>query len=179
MKEGDATVDGRDEFNEQCLEILDFLDTYGTIRLGHLEKFFPGSEKKVSYLIKKRRLYKSPDGAFISTEQEPRSDKCMAAALGVLSDIYEKVKSFTGAAAPSLISFVTHSGEFYEIVYVSYGMEVMVTASFRNRHKNYTDATKRIVIVEDLGQMEKLKIPGTARYALIRPDGSLTYYNGS
>ena len=172
-------MDGRDEFNEQCLEILDFLDNYGTMRYDYLEKFFPGSDKKVSYLIKKRRLHKSPDGVFIGTEQDPRPNKCMAAALGVLADIYEKVKSFTGASAPSLISFVTHSGEFYEIVYVSYGMEVMVTASFRNRHKNYTDATKRIVIVEDIRQMEKLKIPGTARYALISPDGSLTYYNGS
>jgi len=112
----------------------------------------------------------------------------MLAALSVLADIFEKVKSHARATAPVQISFVTYSGEYYEIVYVGYGMEVMITASFnaqlatmqRSReYRDYADTTKRMVIVEDKSQMTRLQIPGITRFALIQPDGSLSYFKGS
>ena len=172
----------RAEFNNKAEEILDFVDTYRVLRTGYLEKFFPGDKKVVDYLIKHKRLDKSSDGAYISANEELRPDKALLAALGMLGDIFEKVKTHARAIPPAQISFLTQGGDYYEIVYVGYGMEAMVTASYetqlaaKKRIKDHADTTKRMMIVENTDQMERLPIPGIARFALVQPDGSLTYY---
>ena len=175
----------RADFSSKGEEILDFFDAYGVLRHEHLEKFFPDSKKIVGYLIKNKRLYKSPDGIYISSERGSRPDKCLISALGVLADVFDKVKSHTMATAPIQISFITHNGDYFEVIYVGYGMEAMVTAAFETQQnatkqdKDYTDNTKRMVIIEDTGQMDRLQIPKTMRFALVQPNGSLTYYKGS
>lgn len=175
----------RTEFIKMGEEILDFVDVYGMFRHEHLEKFFPESNKIVSYLLKNGRLHKSLDGIYISTAPDACPDKCLVAALGVLVDVIEKVQSHARATAPAQISFVTHSGDFYEIIYVGYGMEAMVSASYdtqlaaKQRSEDYEDTAKRMVIVEDKSQMERLQLPGITRFALIQPDGSLSYFKGS
>jgi len=172
----------RTAFNEKAEEILSFFDAYGVLRCEHLEKFFPGSKRTVNYLIKKERLHKSTDGNFIGTEENPRPDKCLVAALGVLADILDKVQSHVRATAPAQISFLTHFGDYYEILYVSYGMETVITASAQHTAQNTDDhavAIKRMVIVEDKSQMTRLQLSGIMRFALTHPDGSLSYFKGS
>jgi hypothetical protein len=173
------------DFIKKGEEILDFIDAYETLRQEQLEKFFPNSGKIVGYLVKTGRLFISPDKIFLSTDEKPRPDKCLIAALGVLADLSGKVKNHARAAAPVQIAFTTHSGDFYEIIYVGLGMEAIMTASLgmqdaaSGRDKDYVDTTKRIVIVEDKSQMERLLIPGIARFALVQPDGNLSYFKGS
>ena len=178
----------RSEFNKRGEEILDFVETYCVLRYEHLDKFFPGSKKIVNYLMKVHRLYKCSEGICIGTDPDLRPDKSLLAALGVLADVFVRVKTHTRATPPAQISFITHNGDCYEIIYVGYGMEAMVAASFdtqfaaKQRSKDYMgtiDTIKRIVIVEDKSQMERLHIPGIARFALITPDGSLSYFKGS
>ena len=185
-KQGDY-LNQRDEFNKKCEDILSFLDIYTMMKFEYVEKFFPHSKKVINYLVKNQRVYKTPDGIYISTEKDTRPDKCLIASLGVLADIFEKVQSHTRATAPAQISFITYSGDYYEIVYVGYGMEAMVMASFETQslakqrskvHENYTDTTKRIIIVEEKSQMMRLLIPRITRFALIQPNGSLSYFKG-
>jgi hypothetical protein len=177
-------MNDRTEFNKKATEILDFFDTYEILRIGYLEKFFPNSQKVVDYLVKHKRLHKNPDGNYISTSSDISPDKTLVAALGLLGDVLEKVKTHAKAVAPAQLSFLTHSGDYYEIIYVSYGMEAMVEASFeaqlaaKQRVKGFTDSTKRMVIVEDENQIELLQIPGTTRFAHVKPDGRLIYYKG-
>ena len=175
-------MSGRIEFNKKCEEILNFVDDYRVLRYEHIEKFYPGSKKVVSYLIKNHRLHISADGIYISADQDLRPDKRMIAAFGVLTDVLEKVQTHAKATLPAQVSFITHNGDYYEIIYVGYGMEAMTAASFETqltaKHKSTgcTDTVKRIVIVEDKSQMERLQIPGIVRFALARPDGSLSYF---
>ena len=174
----------RIEFNEKGKDILDFLDVYGMLKCEHVERFFPRSNKVVSYLIKSQRLFESPDKIYIRSDWNARLDKCLIAALGVLADVIGKVQSHGRATAPAQISFFTYSGDYYEIVYVGYGMEAMITASFETQlamtqRNGCTDTTKRMVIVEDKSQMTRLSFPGITRFALIQPDGSLSYFKGS
>ena len=182
----------RDDFINKAKDILDFIDDYGMVRFEHLEKFFPESKKAVGYLIKNQRLHKSPDEIYVSTEQDLRPDKCLMSALGVLADVFAKVKTHTRAEAPAQISFITHSGDYYEIIYVSYGMEAMTMAFFETfetglvtkrqgqaKKADHVDATKRMVIVEDKHQMDRLCIPGTVRFVLAASDGSLSYFKAS
>jgi hypothetical protein len=176
-------VNDRTEFNKKGEEILDFVNTFGTMSGICLDKLYPQDIKVINYLIKNRRLYKSPDGSYIGTNQDPQPDKHMIAALGVLTDIFDKVQSYAKATAPAQISFVTHTGDYYEIIYVGYGMEAMVSASSQLAMKksslNCADSVKRIVIIEDKSQMTRLQLPGIMRFALVQPDGSLSYFKGS
>ena len=174
----------RPEFNARAEAVLSFMDTYGVLKTSSLEKFLPGSEKVVSYLVKHRRLFFNIDKTYLGTNEKPVPEKILSAALGVLGDIFEKVQTHGRAVPPVQISFLTRNNEYYEIVYVSLGMEAMVTAIFETRLAAYTQGekcyhtTKRMVIVECKSQMDRLDIPGTMRYALVRPDGGITYYRG-
>ena len=172
----------RPEFKERAEAVLDFMDTYEVVTSNQLNKFFPGDEKAIDYLIRCGKLHISTDESQISNDSEPRLNKPLIAALGILADIFEKVQAHARAAPPVQISFLTHNNDYYEIIYVGYGLEAMVTASFeaRNtakvREKGHIYPTKRMVIVEDINQMERLLIPGTVRFAHVQPDGRLVYY---
>jgi len=174
----------RIEFNKKGEAILDFLDAYEVVKREHIEKFFPNSEKILNYLIKNQRLYKSSDEIYVSITHNHRPNKSIITAMSILADIFEKVQSHIKATAPAQISFVTHSGDYYEIVYVGYGMEAMIAAAYetqltaRQLSTSYVDTTKRMVIVEDKNQMTRLQIPGLVRFILVQPDGSLSYFNG-
>ena len=181
---GGCLMNERSEFIKKGEEILSFVDDYNILRHEYLNMFFPGSGKIVNYLLKTGRLYRSLDGFYISTDKKTTPDKCLIAALGVLADLSGKVKTHARAAAPAQIAFTTHSGDFYEIIYVGFGMELMMAASFEmqaaiERPNDYVGTIKRIIIVEDKSQMESLQIPGITRFALVSPDGSLSYFKGS
>jgi len=170
-------MDERTDFIKQCEEVLDFFDVYGVMRHEHFEKFFPLAKSILKYLLKNRRLHKSSCGIYIGTEEVPSPDKCMIAALGVLADVLEKVKTHARATPPAQISFVTHSGDFYEIVYAAYGMEAYLNV-FLKPENNSSEEIKRMVIIESEQQMTRLQVSVT-RFALIQPDGSLSYFRGS
>ena len=178
-------MDKTNEFREKAERILDFIETYGVLKYAQLEKFFPDSRKNFDYLVKNKRLFKIEDGSYISTDLELRPDKTIIAALSVLGDVLSKVKMYSRAIPPAQVSFITYDGEYYEIIYVAHGMEAMITAAFdtqlaaRKRNQTNEDNAKRMIIVEDKAQMQRLRIPGTMRFALVQPDGSLTYYKGS
>jgi hypothetical protein len=178
-------MDNTNEFRIKAEEILNFIETYGVLNYSHLEKFFPNSTKKIDYLIKNKRLFRIDDGSYISADQDLHPDKTIIAATGVLGDVFAKVSTHSRAMPPVQVSFMTNDGDYYEIIYVRHGMEVMISTIFENqgtarkRIHDHADTTKRIIIVEDKSQMQMLHIPGTMRFALVQPDGSLTYYNGS
>lgn len=178
-------MDTNFEFIRQCEEIMDFIDAYRMIRLEHINKIFPHSSKNIKYLVKNQRIYKSPDGAYISTETTNPPDKNLIAAVGVLTDIFDKVKYHAKASKPIQISFITHLGDYYEIIYVSYGMEMMVVATLEAQQSagvqggEFKDVAKRIVIIEDKKQIDRLTIPRTMRFALVSPDGGFIYFRGS
>jgi len=170
-------MNDRTDFNKIAEEILSFMDSYVTVKFNHLEKFFPGSVKAINYLIKNKRLHSSSDGIYIGIDPNLRPDKALIAALSMLSELLPKVKDYTKATAPAQLSFTTqHTGEHYEIIYVAHGMETMIAEMFEVSEKTPLDIIKRIVIVEDKVQMQKLQIPGTTRFALVLPNGQLTYY---
>jgi len=190
-----SLINHRASFTRKAEEVLDFLDLYDGIRQKHLEKFFPDSKKVVAYLIKRERLHISLDGLYISTYHKYSPDKALVTSLSVLGDVFEKVKSHTRAQYPVQISFSTHSGDFYEIVYVNHGLDALVAASFEFQHNlreqertrgdlginlgSYPYTTKRLVIVENEAHMERLKIPSIVKFAVVSPDGELTYYKGN
>ena len=167
------------KFENRTKEILNLVDEYEVIKYDQLIKIFPKRIREIEVLIKKERIYKSPDGMYIRAkligrEKMQKPDKELIAALNVLGDFIStgRVSYHTTADPPAKISFVTTKGSYYEIVYVAFGHEVMVNAMYK---KKSMDEVKHIVIIEDVIQNKKLKIPGIARFALIMPDGNIEY----
>ena len=174
---------------------MDFLDLYDGLRYAQLEKFFPDSGKVINYLFKRKRLHRSLDQQYISTNPDFSPDKTLIAALGVLGDVYEKVRNHARVSAPAQLSFSTHNNDHYEIIYVAYGLEAMVSASFKARRGLQKEervcgdlgielgsciaTTKRMVIVENAKQMKRLKIPNVVRFAVVSPNGELAYYSAT
>jgi len=182
---------GFDNLNEQ---ILDFVTNGGgCVRRAHIERVFPFKDKEgniisnhnpsrnINYLLKNRRLYQE-EGDLLSDKGGTKPQPAMYAAVCVLCGAFDNVESYSFAAYPAQINFVTKKTEMYEIIYVRYGDEAGIQASIsvheQRRPKNNfpISKAKRMVIVEDLSQIEKLQIPGTARYAMMQPNGEMDYF---
>ena len=167
------------KFENRTKEILNLVDEYEVIKYDQLMKIFPGRARALEALIKKNRLYRSPGGEYICArlvgkERTRRPDKALIAALGVLGDFIStgQVYYHTKADHPAQISFVTTKGSYYEIIYVTFGHEIMANAVYKEKP---VDEVKRIVIIEDVSQNKKLKIPGAVRFALVMPNGNIEY----
>jgi len=166
---------------EEAVAVLDLIDTCNAVGREQLPRIFPDSncEKIISYLLKRKRVHLSKDGTYLHSTHigkgdMPRPDKALIAALNVLGDIRGKVQTYTKAIQPAQVAFISTSGDYYEICYVTYGLEAIVASMFGN-----SGEAKRIVIIEDMGQAEKIKgkIPGLMRFARIIPEGGFEYAN--
>ena len=170
--------------------VLDFIESCDVVRKEQVRKLFPEYEIDliIGYLLKKKRIHIS-ESEYLHSTQIGRDvkknlvpDEALSAAIGVLGDLMGKVKYFTKALAPAQIAFQSLSGDMYEIIYVGYGLEVMI-GSIYNRIANVAGKTdnsvKRIIIVQDKTQIEKVKgrIPNIMRFALVQQNGTFSYTN--
>ena len=167
-------------------EVLDFIESCDVVRADQLSKLYPNYNisKITKYLVGRKRIHMSSDGQFINSTQvgttdEPRPDKALIATLGVLGDLMSKVRQHTKAPPPAQISFLSHNGELFEIVYVGYGLEAMVSNMFNRSQPTSSEEVKRIIVIEDTSQAAKVKakIPNIMRFALVLPSGGYEYIN--
>ena len=171
-------MQGREEFNKLGNDIMDTMDVYGVMAQTQLERMFPGSDKVLSYLTKNKRLNTSVDGLYLGQDETVVPNKARIAAINVLLDVLSKTKYHTVGTLPIQIIFTTVSGDYYEIVYVEQGKEAIVAAMFKSLGIEHgtEEHTKRIAIIEDIRQVEKVKtdIPNIVRFALAK--GNLFEY---
>jgi len=176
------------DYNKQELEtFLDFIDACDMVKISQLTKLFPNLgegklEKMKRNLLRGKRVHISKCGQYlhstqIGTTDDPRPDRALTVALGVLGDLMPKVQYHHRAVAPAQVYFTTHSGGVFEIVYVGFGSEAMVFGMFKNLQKDDSEEIKRIVVIDDYGQIAKIKerIPGIWRFALIKQDDIFEY----
>jgi len=168
--------------------VLDFIESCDMVKIEQLTKLYPeyNIDKITRFLINRKRVHMSSDGEYlhgtpVGTTDEPRPNKALIATLGVLSDVMSKVKFHAKAPPPAQISFLAHSGELYEIVYVGYGLEAMVSSMYGSLQNVNPEEVRRIVVLEDKSQIEKIKerIPNIMRFALVKPNGGYDYLNPS
>ena len=62
------------------------------------------------------------------------------------------------------------NGELYEIVPIPQGKEAMICQLLQK------DTGKRIVVVDDVAQIELLDIPQVAGFCTVAEDGTVSYY---
>ncbi|MCL2840328.1 MAG: DUF5697 family protein [Defluviitaleaceae bacterium] len=179
-------MDKRAVFDSINGRILDFVaNCGGCVRQAHIERIFQYSLKNIRYLVKHKRLFQV-NGGLLADEIDINPKMSMITALNVLCDLYDKVSDYSIAEYPTQISFVSHSGDFYEIVYVRQGDEVGIQASFNLQAQKQSKLKvserspipKRIAILESFNQAEIVNIPGVVRFATTQNDSNkMTYFN--
>ena len=164
-------------YRQEAASLLRDISTYQCIIGKQWKRLYPGKEDKIErlleYLVKQGRMfyYEYKDTYFLTCETKPERE--MLAALWVLSDFGDKCEYHSTDAYPSKIVFFADD-ETYEIVYVPIGREVLILHAIRMR--NDDDCGKKILIVEDASQIEKIDLEDTIFCTVDMETGVIQYY---
>jgi len=178
-------MDRKEEFRNLIERIVDFVSDSGGVMLqAHVWRIFPEAmQKHINYLIKHRRLYEIEDGKMIADAPDAKPKRPAIAATGVLCDFIDKMDDYTFCEYPAQMNLIAKNGDILEILYVKYNDEAGIQASIAMQDKNMAKemkgyvAPKRIAVLEDPVQAERLNIPSILRFATMEPDGKMTYFS--
>ena len=94
-------------------------------------------------------------------------------ALWVLADFGDKYEYHSTDAYPSKIVFFS-DGDTYEIVFVPWDKEALILHAMRMR--NDDDCGKKILIVEDVSQIDKIDLEDTIFCTVDMETGEVQYF---
>ena len=160
------------EQENHLAEITRLLSLYQALTLAQLEKLYPElSEEKLAALL--RRLEKS---GRLLLEQETgmlyRSKECtrnpaVIAAFWVLLDFLPELTYHTVSDFPVTLTFYTQS-DCYDVIHVPEEKEMLMNHALSAWKE---DSPRRLVIVEQIGQIPLLHFPGIAAFCTVTPGG--------
>lgn len=90
----------------------------------------------------------------------------------VLLDFIDRVEFHSTSDFPVKLLFFS-AGDVYEVVYVAAGQEPLITQALRQCRQG---ESRRIVLVEDAGQIPLLSFPDISGFCTVEPDGKVSYY---
>ena len=169
-------------YGKEATEIFRLITTYHCVHRNHLLRIYPNQEKQIDnllkYLLRQGRIFTSPDTADIFFDNSECSsnpiaaiDKEMMSALWVLADFSDKSEYHCAGEFPVKILFFADASVF-DIIYVPEGRETLVNCALMQSD----DESKRLVIIENVEQIDKLSIPNTAAYCLVNLNSGETQY---
>lgn len=164
-------------YRQEAASLLRDVTTYHCAKGEQLRRLYPGKEGKIehllNYLVKQGRIFYRSDKDIYFDNPDAEIDSEMLAALWVLADFGDKYEYHSTDSYPSKIVFFA-DGETYEIVYVPIGREVLILHAMRMR--NDEDCGKKILIVEDVSQIEKIALEDTIFCTVDMETGEIQYY---
>ncbi len=164
-------------YGKEAAEILRIVTTYHHIRHNQLLKLFPEKESKIenllSYFVKQGRICYEAKTKVYSDGSTAAPNYEMFSAIWVLADFIEKVDYHSASDFPVLLVFLV-DGEMYEVIYVATDKEALVTHALSQMEN---DAEKRLVIIDETSQIEKLSVPDVTAYCTVDNDtGQINYF---
>lgn len=165
-------------YGQEAMELLRIISMYPGLALNQLCRFFPGKETRVvanllAHLERQGRIVRDSSSCYFSYGAEKNgTDRGLRLAVWVLLDFLEQAEYHAPGDFPAKLLFFARS-ELYEIVWVADGQEVLVNHVLGQNSR--TDC-RRIVLVEEPGQIERLHIPGASGYCTVTEDGQIHYY---
>ena len=161
----------------EAASLLREISLYPGLSENQLCRFHPGKEEKVktllSHLQKQGRIEMDessrflPKGGFTSNV-----DLSMVKAVWVLLDFIDRVEYHSAHDFPVKIVFFAADEEF-EIIYVPYGKEGLVSQTMRMRQEVFP---RRIVLVDEPSQISSLDFPGISAFCTVAEDGRVSYF---
>ncbi len=164
-------------YGNEAAELLREIAMYPGILESQLCRFHSGKEDTVknllSYLKRQGRTMETERGGYFPYGECPRApDNGMVKAVWVLLDFIDRTEFHSSADFPVKVVFFSR-GELYEIVHVASGQEVLVTHALK---QNYKGGSRRIVLVEEPGQIPLLDFPGITGFCTVDDTGNVSYY---
>ena len=164
-------------YGKEATEIFRYVTTYHCITRKHLLRIYPGKEKQINnllkYLLRQGRIFTGPHSADIFFDNsECVTDREMLAALWVYADFSDRAEYHCAGDFPVKIIFFADATQF-DIIYVPEDRETLINCAAMQLDED----SRRIVIVENVEQIDKLNIPNTAAYCLVNlQTGEIQYY---
>ena len=157
--------------------MLHNISLYPGLTEEQLCRFFPEKEVTaktlLAHMLKEGRVFCDRNGCYYANQEAQNgADKDLSRCVWVLLTFIDQVEYQTVGEFSALILCFAN-GELYEIVPIPQGKETMICQLLRQPQK---DAGKRIVVVDDVAQIELLDIPRAAGFCTIAEDGTASYY---
>ena len=164
-------------YGMEASELLREISMYPGLTGEQLCRFHPGKEDKVktllSHLKKQGRITQDESNRFIPNGgSEISIDQNLTKAVWVLLDFIDRVDFHRACDVPVQISFFAQ-GEEYEIIYVPFGQEGLITQAL---HMLGKFTARRIVIIDAPDQISALDLPDVSGYCMVAGDGRVSYY---
>ena len=164
-------------YRQEAASLLRDVTTYRCAKGEQLKRLYPGKESKIehllNYLVKQGRIFYRGDKDIYFDHPDTEIDSEMLAALWVLADFGDKYEYHSTDAYPSKIVFFSE-GDTYEIVFVPWDKEALILHAMRMR--NDDDCGKKILIVEDVAQIEKIDLEDAIFCTVDMETGEIQYY---
>ena len=164
-------------YRQEVESLLRDISTYQCIKREQWLRLYPGREGKtdqiLAYLVNQGRIFYRTDRDTYYCQPKFDHDSEMMAALWVLTDFADKCEYHSTDAYPSKIVFFA-DGETYEIVYVPWDKETLILHAMRMRHDD--DCGKKILIVEEVSQIEKINLDDATFCTVDIDTGEVQYY---
>jgi len=165
-----------DLYSKEAAELLRVIADYKVLLTEQIIRLFPGREEKVQIILhnlrSQRRIWVSQDGRTIKAAEDVETDAGMLKAFWILLDFIDRVEYHCVGSFPVVLSFFLDA-EFYEVVFILPDQEALACHALSGKPD---EIGKRIVIVEDAGQIEKLNVPGASGYCTVTANGGIQYY---
>jgi hypothetical protein len=150
-------------------ELLRTLGEYKTLLMAQALRLFP--EPVISYLRKQQRIYVRPDQRIAASESvnpDPGAEK----AVWLMLDFIDRVDYHAAGAFPVTLYFFLGE-ELYEAIYIAPGQETLICHALAGHDD---PPGKRIVIIENTEQIEKINFPGINGFCTVNDAGEIQYY---
>ena len=165
-------------YGNEAADLLRNITMYKTLTEDQICRLYPGKEAVIknllSHLVRQGRVYRNPENkrGSASAECDANADSGMIAAVWVLIDFIDRAEYHSAGDFPVKIGFFA-DGELYEIIYVPYEQEMLMTHALSDKNET---AARRIVLVDRAEQISGIDIPNTTGFCSVTPDGTVRYY---
>ena len=144
-------------YQREAAEMLHNISLYPGLTEEQLCRFFPEKEATaktlLAHMLKEGRIFCTENSRYYANQEAQNgADKDLSCCVWVLLDFIDQVEYHTVGEFPAAILCFAN-GELYEIVPIPQGKETMICQLLRQPQK---DTGKRIVVVEDVAQIELL-----------------------
>ncbi len=167
-------------YGHEATELLRIISMYPGLSEKQLCRFYPGREavtrNLLSHLCRQGRTRQADTGGYFPYGNgKAETDPGMVRAAWVLLDFIDRAEYHSSSEFPVKIAFFS-KGELYEIVHAAAGQEALVTHALRQSRDS---GGRRIVLVDDPGQIPLLEFPGITGFCTVDGNGNVSYYKKS